>query len=120
MVDGILPADVRRDLVRFSREVRRRKVQHNSEYPSPWHPTGITNPHTGSVFTDAGAWDWVADQLEAGVEVWKIILDQPPGKTAWYFTFATPYNSEPIYIKLQLCGDHVRGRSFHYSEIRKT
>jgi hypothetical protein len=118
MVDGTLPADVRRDLIRFSREVRRRKAQHTSEYPSRWHPTGITNPLTGCVFSDAGAWDWIAEQLEAGIDAWRLVLDQPPGKIAWYFTVPTPHNSEPIYIKLQHCGDHVRGRSFHYSERR--
>lgn len=119
MGDGTLPSGLRLDLIRFARDKRRRLVKHNDKYPSPWHPTGLTNPTTREVFTDAGAWEWVADQLEAGVEVWSAELDHPPGKIGWYFTVPSAYPPDEIYVKVQACGDHVRGRSFHPSEKQK-
>lgn len=116
MGDGEFPAELRAEFARFARDKRRRLARHTAEYPSPWHPTGLTNPATGEVFTDVGAWEWVADQLEAGVEVWPAKLDHPPGKIGWYFTRPSAFPPSEIYVKLQAGGDHVRGRSFHISE----
>lgn len=44
----------------------------------------------------------------------EIILDQPPGKKA-YVVLAHGWESEKIYIKLQLGSGQVIGRSFHLS-----
>ena len=82
--------------------------------PTDWRPTSVANPDTGEPFTEAGAWEWVADQLDAGIVIEPVSLDKPPGKTA--FAFQVTKGAIRIYVKLQLGSGKVIGRSFHRSE----
>jgi hypothetical protein len=83
--------------------------------PTRWQPTQVTDPSTRQAFTEDGAWQYIANQLEAGVPIETIILDKPPGRTG-YVLKLPGVSVVVIYVKLQLCGDHVRGRSFHLSD----
>jgi len=84
--------------------------------PSRWSPTSITDPKTGCPFTEEGAWEYVVESLESGGSLEEVILKKPEGRKA-YVLFLESKHNEKIYVKLQICGDYVRGRSFHYSEF---
>ncbi len=75
----------------------------------------MTDPRTGEVFTEDGAWDYVAQSIAAGAEIEIIDLENPPGKKAYVMNLRSHDPQIPIYVKLQLGGDCVIGRSFHYS-----
>ena len=75
----------------------------------------MKNPATGEYFDTMGAWDFIHGLLEAGVEVERLVLKHPPGKTG-YVLYGQGCDDNRIYIKLQLMGDGVAGRSFHISD----
>jgi len=87
--------------------------------PSKWKPHSVVNPESGEVFTDAGAWDFVASLLENGHPIEEIILDKPPGKKAYVLIVEIKTTSRNLYIKIQLGSGVIWGRSFHYSEYDK-
>ncbi|MDH6268401.1 hypothetical protein M2360_003806 [Rhizobium sp. SG_E_25_P2] len=55
--------------------------------------------------------------LESGCDIEIVVLDKPPGKTAYVIKVAGHPPVSHIYIKLQLGSDFVQGRSFHESYI---
>jgi hypothetical protein len=73
------------------------------------------HPKSGEPFTERGAWEFVAEVLEAGQVMESITLDRPPGAKAYVLIIATTPMTPPIYVKLQLGAGCVIGRSFHYS-----
>jgi hypothetical protein len=75
----------------------------------------MTDPRTGEIFTEDGAWEYVAEQIIAGVKIEIVELDHPPGKKGYAMLIPSHDHTMPIYVKLQLGGDCVIGRSFHYS-----
>ena len=46
----------------------------------------------------------------------EITLDKQPSKTGYVLKLPGA-GKHKIYVKLQVCGDHVKGRSFHESEF---
>jgi hypothetical protein len=71
---------------------------------------------TGVPFTEAGAWNYIADLLETGHECIAQELDKPPG-TIGYVLIADGYAGYPkTYIKVTMSGHYINGRSFHLSE----
>jgi hypothetical protein len=56
-----------------------------------------------------------AEMIRSGVDIEIIELQFPPGKKAYVMLVPSHDRKIPIYIKLQLGGDSVIGRSFHYS-----
>ena len=92
----------------------RRKSARVLGWPRDWRPYEIADPKTGEPFTDSSAWEFVARLLEdSNVTVEEVVLDSPPGKTA--YVLHTELNARRVYIKLQLGSGTVIGRSFHYS-----
>ena len=75
----------------------------------------MTDPRTGEVFTEDGAWAYVSENIANGVDIEVKDLDIPPGKKAYVMSLPSHDPQVPIYVKLQLGGDCVIGRSFHYS-----
>jgi hypothetical protein len=75
----------------------------------------MTDPRTGEVFTEDGAWEYVAQSITNGIEIEMIDLDHPPGKNGYVMLLPSHDPRVPIYVKLQFGGDCVIGRSFHYS-----
>ena len=73
------------------------------------------NAVLGNAFTDIAAWDLIAAKLEEGHPVETIELNRPPGKTGYVMKIDLG-PERPVYVKLQLAGKKVIGRSFHYSE----
>jgi hypothetical protein len=76
----------------------------------------MTDPRTGEVFTEDGAWEYVADNIDAGVEIEVIELSMPAGKKGYVIALPSHNREISIYVKLQFGADCVVGRSFHYSK----
>lgn len=100
---------------RAARSRRTRREGFTKEAPTKWHPTSLRHPDgEGEPFTFDNCWDWLADRIDAGVQVQVIVLKKPPGKRG--FVMLLPgYGDQVIYVKLQLGADLVHGRSFHES-----
>jgi hypothetical protein len=74
----------------------------------------VCDPETGLPFTEAGAWDFVANLLESGHPVELVVLEKPPGATGYVLKKQVTQH-DTIYIKLRIRAGCVIGRSFHYS-----
>jgi hypothetical protein len=106
---------IRRDLRRRAGSKRTRGSEFTPEAPCKWQPTQVIDPRSQEPFTDAGAWDFICDLLDGGCEIEEIDLQRPPGRKGYVLTTEGVEN-QIIYVKLQLTGDKVLGRSFHYSK----
>jgi hypothetical protein len=74
----------------------------------------------GFYFSDSGAWDVIADRLEAGVEFEVITLKTPAGASAIWFEVQLHTGRPPVYVKVQLgYSNKAIGRSFHHSHSSK-
>ena len=87
-------------------------------WPCDWRPRAVVDPRDPDqqVFTEVGAWEFIAELLESGNEIQEIELDNPRGKTGYVILASGGAQRLDIYIKLQLGNGAVIGRSFHYSE----
>lgn len=72
---------------------------------------------TKELFTEDGAWSFVADAIESGVDIQQIELQLPPGKKAYVMLLPGCEANQWIYVKLQLRSNDVLGRSFHISTV---
>lgn len=110
-------ARIRHQLAILCRRKQARTSMWSADRPTEWQPTTVTNPQSGFPFTDAGAWEFVAEKLAENLPLKKIILDKPPGAQA--YVILIPIDDRTLYVKLQLGAGKVIGRSFHYSIIRE-
>ena len=87
-------------------------------WPRDWRPGTVVDPNDADqqVFTEPGAWEFIADLLAAGCPIQEIKLDTPAGKTGYVVVTSGGEKRSEIYVKLQLGSGKVIGRSFHYSE----
>jgi len=77
----------------------------------------VHNRRTGMPFTEAEAFEAIADALlDATIEVTVVTLRIPPGKTAYELVIPQPSGCAPIYAKVQLGSGQVLALSFHYSD----
>lgn len=113
-----VPANIRARLATCARSKRTRQARFTSTMPTHWAPGEVTNPSTRQAFTEDGAWQYIADQIECGAPIEAITLDKPPGKIGYVLKLPGA-NGVVIYVKLQIIDDHVRGRSFHLSDKSK-
>ncbi len=95
----------------------RRKDCRGLGWPRDWNPGGVVNPDTGLAFTEAGAWELIADLLDGGHPIETITLDNPPGKTGFVLLYEFAPGTVPLYIKIQFGAKGVIGRSFHISKL---
>src|SRR5262245_47334286 len=94
-----ISADVPHWLVQRCRSKRTRRSDFRKEAPTRWMPGTVPDPSAPDcMFTDEGAWSFVADALEAGVEVTVITLKKPAGKTA-YVIVLDGHRGMRIYVK---------------------
>jgi hypothetical protein len=107
--------EIRNRLAARASSRRTRSREFRADRPCDWRATGMTDPRTGEVFTEDGAWEYTAEMIRSGVDIEIIELQFPPGKNAYVMLVPSHDPKTPIYIKLQLGGDSVIGRSFHYS-----
>jgi hypothetical protein len=67
-------------------------------------------------FHDTGAWNFIADILESGIEVIEIEMEKPCGQVGYVILTKGYVGCPEIYIKLTLTTNMINGRSFHDSE----
>ena len=111
-------AETRRQLAQFARSARTRTTDFSPNEPTDWRPTQVRRPEGGfsPYFTDAAAWELIADKLDAGHDVDVVELRKPPGAKGYVMKIDLGRDVPPLYVKLQLRRRQVVGRSFHYSE----
>jgi len=108
-------ADARHQLAILARRTKARIVPRNRLRPCKWSPTSVLDPSIQQMFTEAGAWELVADKLEAGEELTCITLKKPPGRKAYVTKFRLETDQPEVYVKVELGSGTIFGRSFHYS-----
>jgi hypothetical protein len=108
-----IPIELRRELIRRARDKKLRLVEFTSEEPTVWNPTQVINPECGIPFTDISAWHFIADQLEGGCLIEPIVLEKPPGETAYFIRVPGAMGQPRIYAKVRLHKQKIIGRSFH-------
>ncbi len=111
------PDEIRKQLAKLCRSTRTRTETWTRKRPNRWSPETICAPGTIDAFTNAGAWEFIAQCLDDGVDIEVMTLDKPPGKTGYVMLVPGNHN-ESIYIKLEIAESKVIGRSFHVSEKR--
>lgn len=82
-----------------------------------WEPNTVRHPELHSIFTDAGAWDFIADCLESGENFQSIPPTDAFQDYAIYMLHLPIFGERRIYMKLACRQglDMVIGVSFHYS-----
>jgi hypothetical protein len=103
--------NIRRELVRLCSRRGTRTAEFTRGCPTHWSPHEAYDPNTGQPYTEDGAWQRIAEEIESGCDLWERALDKPPGKTGFVVNFEDA-KGKKIYVKLQL-GAKVIGRSFH-------
>jgi len=107
--------DVRRQIALLARRKDARFISWSREMPCVWKPTTVMNPAVGFCFTDISAWAYIAELAECGHPIEEIELDQPAGEKGYVMTKQLEANLPDLYVKVQLKGGKIIGRSFHYS-----
>ena len=111
--------DIRDMLARRCRAERRRRSDSTAKAPCKWEAETLRDPRSpDEYFTRYSAWLFIAEQIEAGVEIYCIDLRYPPGKKGYYFVVPGIAPVAEIYIKLQLMSEDVLCRSFHERPAR--
>src|SRR5260370_18320230 len=89
----------RTQLARLARQKSKRRVPR--ELPCDWRPMTVPNPgDNNQPFTEAGAWEFIAELLEnAAQEVTTITLHTPPDRTAFVMQCSLP-GFEALYFKV--------------------
>ena len=110
--------ETRRQLADRAKSAKTRSSVFRPDRPTDWRPGQVRNLKAvlGNAFTDMAAWDLIARKLEDGHPVEAVELNQPPGRTGYVMKMDLG-QERPVYVKLQLAGKKVIGRSFHYSEL---
>jgi hypothetical protein len=108
--------EVRAEFVRLAASKRSRSSEFTRQCPTEWRPHSVIDPKTNQPFTDAGAWDFVVEKLEAGLPLVEVELDKPPGKKGYVLRIPGGADRPFIYVKMQRGSGRVIGRSFHYDD----
>lgn len=107
---------VRRTLIQRCGSRRTRGSSWSKKMPTEWNPEQLLHPNrTREYFTEDSAWEFIQVLLEANCPIEVKELDQPPGVAGYVIIVKGHPPTDKIYIKLQLTGDKVWGRSFHES-----
>lgn len=109
-----LPDSVRREIAILARQKRCRTSVWTADVPTQWQPHTVRD-RNGEIFTDTGAWEFVADLFESGFPVEPVVLNHPPGKRAWAISIRLNPDVPEIYIKIRLGSGKLIGYSFHYT-----
>jgi len=88
--------------------------------PTEWTPGKVVNPEVDMPFTEAGAWQFVANLLDTGHPVQQISLRHSSSELAYVMLIDLKPGLPKLYVKLQLKGGKICGRSFHYSDREVT
>jgi hypothetical protein len=83
--------------------------------PCDWQPLTVVNPDSDLPFTEERAWHYIAELAESGHAIQQIVMKQPPGDRGYVMVVSLHSNSPDLYIKVQVKGGRIFGRSFHLS-----
>lgn len=104
--------EIKSKLAKLARHKDKRDVGIGPEDPPKWWPMSVIDPRSGEPFTPAGAWDFIAEQLDKNeTSIKPVLLKKPCGKLAYVFRVRTECGT--IYIKVRLAKCKIIGRSFH-------
>ena len=104
---------IKRQVAELAKQKNKRIIGSYPSDPSRWYPTTVIDPRTGSPFTDAGAWDYIAEEVVKNKNTLReVFLKAPIGKPG-YELFIKEYKA--VYIKVRMANGKIIGRSFHYS-----
>jgi hypothetical protein len=109
--------EIKRELANLSKQKEKRIVGCWPEDPPQWWVGEVIDPRSQrqKPFTCAGAWDFIAEELEKKeTSIKPVYLISPRGELGYEFLVNTTHGV--IYIKVRLGQDRIIGRSFHYSD----
>ena len=87
------------ELTRLARDRRRRVAKSTTTRPARWQPASVHNPDDGnSEFTNDGAWELIASQLESGHRVEIMALDKPKGATGYVMKIRLDNSHPELYV----------------------
>ena len=109
---------IRNELITLARRSRARITISTPSRPTKWWPGSVHNPngYFETHFTEAGAWELIATQLEAGCEVEMVKLHKPNDNTGYVMKIDLGAKEPMLYVKVELGSGTIFGRSFHCSE----
>lgn len=102
-------------LAGLARQAKCRTSAFSQHRPCQWDPFN-TLSDGGYSYTDAGAWAALADYLESDAPIYTTSLDKPPGAWAYVLFLAPTKLWRGIYMKFEVTGPGLHGRSFHHPE----
>jgi hypothetical protein len=70
-------------------------------------------------FTSEGAWSFIIDLLESGLEFTPVAMTKPPDTIAYETIIDRGSGLPGLYIKVQIYKGKIHGRSFHNSVKRQ-
>ncbi|RZK42624.1 MAG: hypothetical protein EOO61_05320 [Hymenobacter sp.] len=99
------------------RDPRRRTDGRKLQIAHRWEPFTVRDPDHFGFFTEAGAWDYIADCLEAGKRIDHLPPNNGFDDYAIYMLSVPAAGDRRIYMKVAVKqqSDIVIGISFHYS-----
>lgn len=109
---------VRKELVQLLADPRKRLAGGAAKLGHRWHPYAVTDPLDGTPFSPNGAWEFCRDLLQRDHPLEAIELKQPKGAWGYVMRIDLRDDNPQLYIKLQIHGQTVIGRSFHYDDPR--
>jgi len=113
-------ASVRSELSRLAKRKQDRITEWSRQMPTEWTPGKVVNPEVDMPFTEAGAWHFVAHLLDTGHPIQQVTLRQSHSEVAYVMLVDLKPGTPKLYVKLQLKGGKICGRSFHYSDREVT
>lgn len=119
MVDLSDVESIRLALAQMCRDPAMRVTGRLQDVANRWEPMTVREPDTQMLFTDDGAWHFIADLLTSGAPT-KCITPTDEYPDFAYYLIEKSTHSKPIYMKIALRRDakKVVGISFHYSDPR--
>lgn len=103
-------------LAGLARQSRCRTSAFSKLRPCEWDPFKTFSPR-GYSYGDAGAWGLAAELLESQVPLYTISLEKPPGASAYVLFLPPTKEWRGIYIKIEVTGPGLYGRSFHHPKF---
>ena len=109
-------SEKRKELARLARQPTLREIPFGTEFPTKWWFGKVIDPRTGKIFTQAGAWDFVAETAEdRKIKITEREQERPTGCKAYQWVVDTAHGKK-IFIKVILGNGKILVRSFHSSD----
>ena len=103
------------ELLRLSKRRSCRNTAFSPKIPCDWAPQTVWDTRFDRCFTQEGAWNYIIELLESGHRFIPKAMGKPPNTIGYETVIDRGPNLPPLYIKLQILGGTIFGRSFHNS-----